>query len=457
MRRRSLTAAFALAALLAAPAGAAPVRGQTLMPGVVYSRQVQFTAHGPVVLNVVSTPRPTGLYGLQAALSNGAVQGREPLTQMESELSKTTTAVGVNGDLFDARWGTPSSVLVRNGAVVTGSKGGRAVAGFDASGALHVDRVALTGTWKGTGQNRPLALNEPPGRSAVTLYTPAWGTTTPPENGTLEVVLAPFPATTPNTVLTAPITQIVQNGGQPIPPNGAVLVARGNQVPVMTSEAPAGTTVSVRLILTPRWSDVREAVGGGPLLVHGGKAIFRPNELFTTTQLFTRTARSAVGMTADGRLLFVTADGGRPGYSLGVTNFELGLALQRLGAVEACALGTGGSAALAFDGKLLSRPSGDGSVADALVVTYDGVYAPNPAPSGANVTLQYKLVRRSTVTATLTGPDGSVTTLESGAHDPGTYSFNRTGLAAGKWTFTASAVDDLGQRSSADRTFSVGS
>jgi hypothetical protein len=191
--------------------------------------------------------------------------------------------------------------------------------------------------------------------------------------------------------------------------------------------------------------------------VHGGKAIFRPNELFTTTQLFTRTARSAVGMTADGRLLFVTADGGRQGYSLGVTNFELGLALQRLGAVEACALGTGGSAALAFDGKLLSRPSGDGSVADALVVTYDGVYAPNPAPSGANVTLQYKLVRRSTVTTTLTGPDGSVTTLDSGAHDPGTYSFNRTGLAAGKWTFTASAVDDLGRRSSADRTFSVGS
>jgi hypothetical protein len=47
------------------------------MPGVVYSRQVQFTTHGPVVLNVVATPKPTGLYGLHAALSNGAVQGRE--------------------------------------------------------------------------------------------------------------------------------------------------------------------------------------------------------------------------------------------------------------------------------------------------------------------------------------------------------------------------------------------
>jgi hypothetical protein len=456
MVRRAVIAGLAAAAL-AAPAGAAPIRGQALMPGVVYSRQVQFTTHGPVVLNVVATPKPTGLYGLHAALSNGAVQGRERLTDMEAALSRSTTVVGVNGDLFDSRWGTPSSVLVRDGQVLAGSKGGRSAAGFDPTGGLHVDRVALSGTWKGTGQNRPLGLNEPPGRSAVTLYTPAWGATTPGESGTLELVLAPFPATTPNTVLTAPIAQVAQGGSQPIPPNGAVLVARGNQVPIMTSEAPAGTTVTIRLILTPRWSDVREAVGGGPVLVRGGKAIFRPNEAFSTSQLFTRSGRSAVGVTADGRILLVTADGGRPGYSLGVTNFELALALMRLGAVDACALGTGGSAALAFDGKLLSRPSGDASVADALFVTYDGVYAPAPAPNGANVTLAYKVVRHSSVTATLTGPDGSVTTLDTGTKDAGTYTFDRASLAAGKWTFAVSAVDDLGRRSSTDRAFTVGS
>jgi Phosphodiester glycosidase len=456
MLRRSLIAVVGAAAL-AAPAAAAPVRGQTLMPGVVYSRQVQFTAHGPVVLNVVSSPRPTGLYALHAALSNGAVQGLEPLTQMESELSRTTTAVGVNGDLFDSRWGTPSSVFVRDGLVLTGSKGGRSAAGFDAAGRLHVDRPTLSGTWKGTGQNRPLGLNEPPGRSAVTLYTPAWGATTPAETGTLEVVLAPFPATAPNTVLTAPIAQIVQGGNQAIPANGAVLVARGNQVPVMTSEAPAGATVSVRLILTPRWGDVRDAVGGGPALVRGGKPVFRPNEAFTTPQLFTRSARSAVGVTADGRILFVTADGGRAGYSLGVANFELALALMRLGAVDACALGTGASAALAFDGKLLSRPSGDPSVADALFVTYDGVYAPTPTPSGASATLAYKLVRRSNVTATLTAPDGSVSTLDAATHDAGTYTFDRASLGAGKWTFAVTATDDLGRRSAVDRTFTVGS
>ena len=245
------------AVTIAAPiAAAAPIRGQTLMSGVVFSKQVEFTAHGPVVLNVVSAPRPTGLYSIRAWLSNGAVQGRERLTDMENGISATATVVGVNGDYFDSRWGTPSSLLLRGGLLGSGTKGGRSAAGFDGGGALRVDRMSFDGSWKGTGQFRPLGLNEPPGRSAVTLYTPAWGPATPAESGTVEAILAPFPATTPNVTLTAPVQQVVQGGNQAIPPNGAVLVARGAQVNILTAEAPAGGTVSIRLILTPRWNDV---------------------------------------------------------------------------------------------------------------------------------------------------------------------------------------------------------
>ena len=63
------------AGLFVAPgAGAAvPVRGQTLLPGVIYSRQIEFTEHGPVVLHVIAAPRPTGLYALKPILSNNAV------------------------------------------------------------------------------------------------------------------------------------------------------------------------------------------------------------------------------------------------------------------------------------------------------------------------------------------------------------------------------------------------
>ena len=431
------------------------------MSGVVYSKQVEFTPHGPVVLNVVSTPRPTGLYSIKALLSNGAVQGRERLTDMESGLSAAATVVGVNGDFFDTRWGTPSSVLVRDGVLGAGTKGGRSAVGFDGGAGLHVDRLSFDGSWRGTGQFRPLGLNDPPGRSNVTLYTSAWGAATPAESGTVEAILNPFPAARPNVTLTAPVTQVVQGGSQAIPPNGAVLVARGAQVNVLTKELPAGGQVAIRLILTPRWNDVRDAVGGGPVLVRSGRPVFRANESFTTSQLFARTARSAVGQTADGRVLFVTADGGRPGYSSGLTSFELALAMMRFGAVNACGLGTGAGAELAFDGKLLSRPSdraGEAGVADALIVSYEGVYAPAPAATvavGKTEALAYKVVRRSSVTATLTGPAGT-TTLDAGTKQPGTYSFNWTATAAGRWTFSVDAVDDLGRSSSTDRAFTVG-
>ena len=436
---------------------AAPIRGQTLMPGVIYSKQVQFTAHGPVVLNVVSAPRPTGLYGVRAALSNGAVAGREKLVDMENELSPSTTVVGINGDLFDSHWGTPSGILMRSGLLTAGSRGGRSAVGFDASGAFHVDKVTLAATWKGTGQFRPMGFNEPPGKSNVTLYTSAWGATTPGElSAVQEVTLAPFPATRPNETLSAPAVAASQSGSQPIPPNGAVLVARKSQIPVLTAEVQVGAPVSVRLILSPRWTDVREAVGGGPALVRAGKPVFRSNETFSTSQLFTRTARSAVGTTADGRILLVTVDGGRPGYSLGVTNFELALAMMRLGARDASALGTGGSAALAFDGKLLSRPYGDASVADALFITYDGVVVPAPTIDGSNASLAYKIVRRSHVTATLTAPDGTTTTIDNTVHDPGTYTLQRPSLANGAWKFSVSSVDDLGRATNAERSFTVG-
>jgi hypothetical protein len=76
---RRILILVALVAVTALPAGAASrtteVTQETLlMPGVTYERQVQFTPHGPVVLDVVTAPPPDGsLYTLQPVLSNNAV------------------------------------------------------------------------------------------------------------------------------------------------------------------------------------------------------------------------------------------------------------------------------------------------------------------------------------------------------------------------------------------------
>ncbi|HEY2542605.1 MAG TPA: hypothetical protein VGH92_06085, partial [Gaiellaceae bacterium] len=116
MLRKLVIVVFAAGAL------ALPARAQTsattqLMPGVTYQRQVQFTSRGPVVLDVVTAPKPDGsLYTLGPALAHNAVLGTEPLTGIEKDASGTATVVGVNGDFFAAS-GPPTGIVMRAGAL----------------------------------------------------------------------------------------------------------------------------------------------------------------------------------------------------------------------------------------------------------------------------------------------------------------------------------------------------
>jgi Phosphodiester glycosidase/FlgD Ig-like domain len=471
---RKLLPAVVLALVLASPAHGQSIR-RLLMPGVAYTRQVEFTIHGPVAIHVLNAPRPTGLYALKPVLSNNAIVGREKVTSMERRASASATVAGVNGDLFNWSDGHPSGVLLRSGVLDSPPSPDRSSVGIGADGTLRVDRVSYAGNWRGTGQRRPLRLNQPPGPNGVTLYTPAWGATTPTAPDVVEAVLPTMPATAPNTDLSSAVAQIGSSpGGTRIPSGGAILAARGSGAARLAEEAPVGTTLLVRLTLTPDWAGVADAVGGGPLLVRKGKPVFRANEAFSSAQLGPRNPRTAVGQLADGRIVLVAVDGRQRGYSVGMTNFELAQTLVRLGCVTGSALDAGGSTTMAFDGQLLNRPSdpgGERAVANALLVNYYGVYAAPPeepvlSPNGDGVderqALAYKVVRASTVTAALVGPDGVSRPLFSGPRPAGTQRFTWSGTTSGgsvepegRWRFTVTAVDDLGRTSSTDRLFAL--
>ena len=117
------------------------------------------------------------------------------------------------------------------------------------------------------------------------------------------------------------------------------------------------------------------------------------------------------------------------------------------------------------------------------MLQYYGVYAPPPletvvSPNGDGVAetqkLAYKVVRPSTVTATLTAPDGSIAWQEAGSPSPGSYdvvsppapppppagappSTTPQPTAEGRWTLTVTALDDQGLSSTTTRRFSVNS
>ena len=460
-----------LAGVFAAPAGAA---SRTLLPGLTHTRQLLFTPHGPVVVNILVAPKPGGLWSLRPVLSDEAISGRARLTAIEREASKAATVAGVNGDFFETSDGRPAGLLVQNRVLHALPNSQRTSIGIPASGILDIRRAAWNAFWQGRGQRRPLTgLNRPANRGGITLYTPAWGAATPTAAGTTEAVIYPFPPVVAGSDLTGPVVQFGQGGNTPIPAGGAVLSANGGSAQKLAAEAPPGSRVLIRYVLSAGVANDVDALGGGPLLVRRGRAVFRSFEDFSATILGPRLPRTAVGQRRDGSIVLVVADGGRSGYSVGMTNYELAQEMVRLGCVTAAGLEPGPSAAMAFEGQLLNRPSdpsGERAVSEALLLAYAGIYAPPPSDpvlspngdgAGEKETLAYKLVRPSTVTARIVGPDGVARFSQTGgAVEPGTYRVSWAGRKAdgtveteGRWHWLVTAVDDLGRRSSADQPF----
>jgi hypothetical protein len=469
-RKLLLAAVFWL--VLPTNAGARPVQ---VMPGVTYEHRIVFTGGGsPVSMYVITAPKPGGLYSLTPLLSNDAVTGRETVSSMERRVSRRMTTIGVNGDFFNWLGGWPSGLLMQGGVMEHHPAVNRSAVGIDSAGNLHVDRLPFTAFWQGaSGLAYPIGqLNEPPRLNSTTLFTPAWGAATPPLNA-LAVVLSRFPPAVPFRDLSGPVVSVVSRSSVAIRRNGAVLVARGQAETALASEAAVGETVKVRVSLPPDWASVTDAVGGGPALVRDGQPIVNSGESLTNIQLHGRDPRTAIGQRADGGIVMVAVDGRQPGWSIGFTNMDLALALIARGCVTGFALDSGGSTTVAFDGRLLNRPSdptGERPVAEALVVGYTGVYARVPAatlsPNGDGVnereTLTYKVVRPSSVAVNLVGPDGATRALSAGPRQPGLYSvaWNGTDAAGapareGRYRFTVAATDDLRRSSMMERPFTL--
>jgi hypothetical protein len=137
---------------------------------------------------------------------------------------------------------------------------------------------------------------------------------------------------------------------EPLDRNGGVVLStapgtdEAEQLLALTPGTP------MRLHWTLGWPGVFDAVGGDPILLLDG----------ASTQVCAacaRQPRTAIGVTATGKILLVVIDGRRPGWSRGATLGELRTILRDLGAVDAMNLDGGGSSEMVVKGKVVNRPS----------------------------------------------------------------------------------------------------
>jgi hypothetical protein len=196
------------------------------------------------------------------------------------------------------------------------------------------------------------AINRPPRLGGLSLYTPEFGPLTFPQ------VLVAF-------VREDRITGF--SSGRPlIPHDGYALAAAETQQDLLLSLV-RGEHVTLDVALAP--PDIQHALQGGPSLVRDGR-VFVPYawEGFRYSFYRMRTARSAVGITATGKILFVTVDG-RSRQNSGMNLLELAGLMRDLGAHDAMNLDGGGSTTMVVGGKVVSAlpRGGERRVASMLV------------------------------------------------------------------------------------------
>ncbi|MEP6754079.1 MAG: phosphodiester glycosidase family protein [Chthonomonadales bacterium] len=406
MRRRPLSLPalflFTIQVVFSGLPGYAQAREVTVAPGVKFRQERVKGDAGPLVINIltVNLKEPgihveTGI-AQDITIADDVTKGRETV----APIAKRHKAVAaVNGDFFPFT-GDPLNIAIRNGEFLSEPMSHRVAMGITADGQVLFDTLLCAGSLQTpTETMRVDGINRLPGKDEITLLTPAYAAR----------------RRTPITMITAEVSGIdrpihvnaeqpgrverVSDGEEdkPIAKGTAILVGAGTGGAWLNAHLKPTDNIRLKFLLSPNvlpdklnktlfrqreddltakgssetWSNVENAVGGGPWLVKDGKQYVDGLAQGMNQKSFTMTRhpRTAAGVTNDGNLLLVAIDG-RNTMSKGTTLPETADIMLRLGAVYAINLDGGGSTTMVVNNLYVNCPS-DGSprpIADALLV-----------------------------------------------------------------------------------------
>ncbi len=269
---------------------------------------------------------------------------------MKSLAQRSSAKAAINGSYFQnydsSKSQDPYGILIKNGNLIHAEGTGSAI-GFTSKGNVKLDIVRSTVTAAVGKTTHSISLvNHTPAADSntVVLYTSAYGKSTGYAAGTSVVVQ------------NGEIVSIHKKKAVNIPKNGYVLLFTGDKA-ASANNLKKGTKVSYTVGYTTQsgtkldWSDVKTAVGAGPMLLKDGKNVVNPaKEGFTDSIGFDLTvARSAVGITKNGDILLVAG--------VKCTLDQLADVMSQLGSVHAICMDIGSSSGLYVPGHTLPAPS----------------------------------------------------------------------------------------------------
>lgn len=298
-------------------------RSEVLRPGVLYRHFASPTAIGSSEVHVLEMAPGSGEFRVVGASEN---------PQTVSALSSGAFAA-INAGYFDTRSYDAIGLLKVDYGLLSLPSRRRASIGFGFGQAV-IDRVETRVTLSVDGQR---FAGAGAGQDALRVVTESGQVAGLPTQG----------------VITVARGRVLDNrvGPVAVPEDGFAVVYEPDQRELALVEPGAAASFNVQF--EPQvFEGLRYAVEAGPLLVANGLPAFQPDE-----EEFRRgerildeyTQQAAVGVKADGTVLFVVANN--------MIAEELVPLMLSLGATEAMRLDSGGSTTLVVDGKVVNRSS----------------------------------------------------------------------------------------------------
>lgn len=249
---------------------------------------------------------------------------------------------GINGDYYVVSTNVPLGIVVEDGVLRTSSDTNYAV-GFRADGSTIFGKPAQTIAVSLGGQDFTMdAFNKTRSSGGAVVLSSDFGATTKNSGSGIDVVCSMNGTPAVSGTVNLTVDDVVESSGaMSIPAGKAIISVSDGATEGLKNAVNAlnpGDAVTLKISCAPGWENVRYAIGSLYKLVTNGKV-----ESGLTTDV---NPRSAVGMKADGTVVFYTIDGRQTGHSVGVTMKQLSERMIELGCTEATIMDGGGSTSL---------------------------------------------------------------------------------------------------------------
>lgn len=355
------------------------INSKQIGPGVIHHHD--YISNGPWHINVLEIDLTNEWISLETVKANDRIAGNEQTSSMCKRQDREAYRIvgAVNGDFYETG-GVPIGAQIINGELLKRPYPRSAFA-YSSDGGPVIDIFSFQGNLFTKNNNSLLinGINEVRNTDNLIVYnryfgdrtsTNQWGTEITgmyvDQKGMVNDTVKIFVTEKDSLMLTG-------HGNAVIPAHGIILSGHGVSSEFLNNNVFIGDTLRFIMQLPPSNMKLKTMIGGMPRIIRNGAvSVEWLQETIRESFCSDRHPRTAVGFSHDSTTVyFFTVDGRQPGYSIGMSLYQLADYMIEWGVYQGVNLDGGGSTTMVARGNVVNSPSdgsGERAVANGLMV-----------------------------------------------------------------------------------------